>query len=124
MPLYQVRLTGVTLSSVTAVFSTVKNQAELQADVNTLNGNLANGHFVVADYPSGSLKAINKSGIYYIYNAVTDKPIASGGVLIVRFAVNNASTGAGIFIANTTLTDNNIFRVSIISGTWYYVTIT
>lgn len=40
MPLYQVRLTGVTLSSVTAVFSTVKNQAELQADVNTLNGNL------------------------------------------------------------------------------------
>lgn len=92
--------------------------------ISALNGNLANGHFVVADYPSGSLKAINKSGIYYVYNAVTDKPIASGGVLIVRFAVNNAATGAGIFIANTTLTDNNIFRVSIISGTWHYVTIT
>lgn len=39
MPLYQVRLTGVTLSSVTKVFNTVKTQAELQADVSTLNGN-------------------------------------------------------------------------------------
>ena len=38
MPLYQVRLTGVTLSSVTKVFNTVKTQAELQADVSTLNG--------------------------------------------------------------------------------------
>lgn len=37
MPLYQVRLTGVTLSSVTKVFNTVKTQAELQADVSTLN---------------------------------------------------------------------------------------
>lgn len=41
MPLYQVRLTGVTLASVTKVFNTVKTQAELQADVSTLNGKIS-----------------------------------------------------------------------------------
>lgn len=98
--------------------------AEHESDISTLNGNLANGSFVVQDYSSGSMKAINKSGIYYIYNAVTDKPIASGGVLIVRFSNNNALIGAGIFIANTTFTGNNISRVSIVDGTWSYITIT
>lgn len=98
--------------------------AEHESDISTLNGNLANGSFVVQDYSSGSMKAINKSGIYYIYNAVTDKPIASGGVLIVRFSNKNALIGAGIFIANTTFTGNNISRVSIVDGTWSYITIT
>lgn len=49
MPLYQVRLTGVTLSSVTKVFNTVKTQAELQADVSTLNGNFSD-FFILKSY--------------------------------------------------------------------------
>ncbi len=40
MPLYQVRLTGITIASVTRVFSYVKTQAELTSDVSTLNSKL------------------------------------------------------------------------------------
>lgn len=40
MPLYQVRLTGITIASVTRVFSYVKTQAELTNDVSTLNSKL------------------------------------------------------------------------------------
>lgn len=39
MPLYQVRLTGVSVASVTREFDYVKTQAELQSDISTLNGN-------------------------------------------------------------------------------------
>jgi len=79
--------------------------------------------FVVQDYSSGSMKSINKSGLYYIYNAVTDKPMNSGGLFAVKFSNAANLTGSGIFLANANSTGNFAYRVSIIGGTWYYHTI-
>lgn len=42
MPLYQVRLSGITLSSVNAVFSVVKTQKETDSAINTLNSYFIN----------------------------------------------------------------------------------
>lgn len=77
MPLYQVRLTGVTLSSVTAVFSTVKNQAELQADVNTLNGNSELTITAAANVTISSASHVYLCGGKYLYLAVKGYTTAS-----------------------------------------------
>lgn len=86
MPLYQVRLTGVTLSSVTAVFSTVKNQAELQADVNTLNGNLEikTGTFTQASGQTiGNYLLIRQSGhVVSVWGYINNVNVASGAQVI------------------------------------------
>lgn len=83
MPLYQVRLTGVTLSSVTAVFNTVKTQAELQADVSTLNGNSGIQNITLRNATPGG----NTSFYYKKGNVVTFfidlTPSASGTSLTV-----------------------------------------
>ena len=82
--------------------------------------------FVVQDYSSGSMKSINNSGLYYIYNAVTDKPMSAGGLFAIKFSnAINANTGkhthgSGLFLANANSNGLFAFRVSIIDGTWYY----
>lgn len=65
---------------------------------------------------SGSMKSINKSGVYYIGNSVTDKPSTYGGLLI--FVVANSSTMCGIYVTNTS--SPGLFAVSVVNSTWTY----
>lgn len=96
MPLYQVRLNGVTLSSVTAVFSTVKNQAELQADVSTLNGKITSGNSISASdfFTVGNTVTLASSGhsIYKIGNRVYVKLLFSGSVAIPGSGIISVGT--------------------------------
>lgn len=81
MPLYQVRLTGVTLSSVTKVFNTVKTQAELQADVSTLNGKTSTkvGVFTPASGCTASEVKVYQYGNVCFVNFYVTKATAFGG---------------------------------------------
>jgi len=97
------------------------NISTLQTTVSGINTRLASGDFYVGDYGSGSMKSINKSGIYYVYNGVSDKPISAGGLFVVRFAQSGGRTGAGIFVTNSpAVTGSLTYRVSIVDGVWKY----
>lgn len=78
---------------------------------------LLNG-FTVVDYTSGSMQDISKSGIYYVYNAVTDKPEPTGGILILNRAVATNATGTGLYVPNTA--SPNIYKITITNNTWAY----
>lgn len=59
---------------------------------------------------------ISESGVYFVGNSVTDKPVSGGGLLVLAKA--NSTTGAGIFLGNST--SSAPYGVSIINGTWTY----
>ena len=63
---------------------------------------------------SGSLHDITTPGIYYLRNAVTDKPTSTGGIYIVS---SYSGTIAGIFIS---VASDKAYIVTYISGTWTY----
>lgn len=54
MPLYNVSLSGITISSVDKQFSTVRTQAELDSAVNTLNGKLVQFGYFEVTVPANS----------------------------------------------------------------------
>ena len=68
---------------------------------------------------SGSMKSITSSGVYYVTNGVSDKPTASGGMLAIAFG--NASTAAGLYVANTVT--QQIYWVTVVNGIWTYHTV-
>lgn len=67
---------------------------------------------------SGSMKSIKGSGIYYIANAVTDKPHSSGGMLVLADAQGNGQTMAGLYQPNNS--SLSPYRVSVVGGVWAY----
>lgn len=106
MPLYQVRLTGVTLASVTKVFSTVKTQAELQSDVSTLNGNLI------------KMYQITKSGVSVSANTYADVTFdrTDGGSYIGATVGVSGSANVTNWIRSVT-PSNIILRLRNVSNT-------
>ena len=104
-----------------SMISIKKMFTKILEELKTISNRLAElGNFVVQDYSSGSMKSINKSGLYYIYNAVTDKPMNSGGLFAVKFSNAESLTGSGLFLANANSNGYFAFRVSVVGGTWYY----
>lgn len=65
---------------------------------------------------SGSMKSISESGVYYVTNAVADKPESSGGLFVLIKA--NTTTGTGIYIPNTAFSTS--YKVAIVNSTWSY----
>ena len=62
------------------------------------------------------MKSISESGIYYVTNAVSDKPENSGGFFSIVFA--NSNTGAGLYVPNTAFATS--YKVKIVDGSWTY----
>lgn len=50
---------------------------------------------------SGSINSINKNGVYYVTNAVTDKPNANGGIFIVATHPNGVGVSYYIPLSST-----------------------
>ena len=75
---------------------------ELDSDVSSLDSRFTS-------IQSGSVTQITKSGLYYLYNAVTDKPEGLGGVLCISFPT--ATSGRGLYIEQE--------EILIIAGTHY-----
>lgn len=69
---------------------------------------------------SGSMHDISESGIYYVANAVTDKPSNLGGLLI--FAIGTTAAKCGLYVTNAA-TSPKIYAVSVIGTTWTYTVI-
>ena len=67
--------------------------------------NLLTGRFV--DMSSGSMHDINESGIYFLRSAVADKPVSTGGILVIAKAGNNWMTGIFVTIG----TDTHLYKV-------------
>lgn len=59
---------------------------------------------------------VTDSGIYYIANAVTNKPDSTGGMLILD--KGNTNTGSGLYIPNEDTP--SLYKVSIVDGNWHY----
>ena len=57
----------------------------LQDQITTLNRNTSNLESRLKIITSGSFKDISKSGIYYVTNAVQDKPDGTGGLYLLSF---------------------------------------
>lgn len=77
MPLYQVRLTGITLASVTKVFNTVMTQAELQSSVNQLNGKIKTKLVTVSGINSNNYLVNNFAASNNISGTITSVMIRS-----------------------------------------------
>jgi hypothetical protein len=73
----------------------------LASEVNTLTG-----RFV--DMSSGSMYDINASGVYFLRGAVTDKPVNTGGILVIAKAGNNWMSG----LYTTLGSDIHLYKVT------------
>lgn len=89
-----------------------------QVFVDPLNNGAAAGAFI----KSGSLRDIDKSGVYYVANAVTDKPTETGGLYILArvddingVAIFASASGNDLYIIHQPNSNNP--RVSKIAGT-------
>lgn len=94
---------GVLDTKIGAVGST-----SLQSQINATNSK-----FITIE--SGSLHDINKTGIYYLKNAVTDKPDSNGGYYSLSCYDNN--TMSGIFVSTV---GKKTYLVSKSGGIWAY----
>lgn len=59
---------------------------------------------------------VSDSGIYYIANAVTNKPNSTGGMLLLN--KGNTNTGSGLYVPNEDTP--SLYKVSIVDGNWHY----
>lgn len=85
----------------------------VQDQIDTLNSNL-NSHFV--DVKTGSINSVNKSGVYYIRNDVTNKPTSTGGLFVVAMA--DAGIGSGLYV--TFSSAQAVYRGNYESGSWNF----
>lgn len=128
MPLYQVNINGVTVSSVTLLADTVMTQAESDALIGSTNISSIGGGTVTGAISSlngkfgaktsGSMHDINQSGVYYVVNSVTDKPHSNGGLLVIAFY---NGYGGGIYNAATSSTATEVYRITVTPSGWTYV---
>lgn len=86
----------------------------MKAITNSLSEQIAN---IGKTVESGSMHDITASGIYYLRNAVTDKPTTSGGAY---FVMSYSGTVAGLFI-NTA--SDKLYIVTCVSNNWTYTAI-
>ena len=68
---------------------------------------------------TGSMQTMGESGVYYMVNAVTDKPEATGGTFLLNRPTHD--TGCGLYIPNTAYA--NLYKVSIANGSFTYTPI-
>lgn len=88
--------------------TTVKGKID---EVDDILGNKLN----VTVMSSGSMNNITSSGLYYLGNSVTDKPINTGGMFIAMFG--NPNVAVGFYIGYVTGT-NAVYRSNYSNGTW------
>lgn len=126
MPMYEVVLNGINLSAINPLFSTLIPQAELLSRLGTaenritqINSDIEN---MTAAILTGSMHDIKKPGIYYVSNAVTDKPVEYGGILVLASASTSGVTMSGIYCSNRSQ-GVDLYSVSVISGAWTYLNI-
>lgn len=91
----------------------------LNDSISSLNDAFANLSAKFATISSGSMHSISESGVYYVSNAVTDKPNANGGLFVVAFT----STGyaGGLYVAATSANATAVYRVTVTPSAWTYV---
>lgn len=68
---------------------------------------------------TGNMQTMGESGVYYMVNAVTDKPEATGGIFLLNRPTHD--TGCGLYIPNTAYA--NLYKVSITNGDFTYTPI-
>lgn len=100
MPLYQVRLTGVTVASVTKEFDYVRTQKELDAAVSSLNSKFA----------SGGLFRIE------IISSEYSKPVGGAGGITFTIPTKNGYTPIGIVGCYTGSNHVVIYELRLISN--------
>lgn len=62
----------------------------------------------------GDFNDIVKSGVYYVANAVTNKPASIGGLYILGSPYNDATTYTGLYITNAI--EGGVYKVTCSSG--------
>jgi hypothetical protein len=62
----------------------------------------------------GDFNDIVKSGVYYVANAVTNKPTSIGGLYILGSPYNNATTYTGLYITNAV--DGGVYKITCSSS--------
>lgn len=72
---------------------------------------------------SGSFDDIKSSGLYFVANAVSDKPLNVGGLYSLSSADSNATNKVGIYIANNAQSSPAVVG-SIVGEPWSYKLIT
>lgn len=101
MPMYEIHLDGITVSEVKAVFTALKTGAEMQADISSLNSNLAGkqdsliaGQFVEGFAGDGTLLMTwSKIGVSKKPSAVIITPCSSQDVIVsYNYDYNTAGT--------------------------------
>lgn len=88
--------------------TTVKGKIDEVAD---MLGNKLN----VAVMTSGSMNNVTSSGLYYLGNAVTDKPINIGGMFIAMFG--NPNVAVGLYVGYVS-SGTAVYRSNYSNGVW------
>lgn len=91
MPFFEVALSGINVSAVTSLFTTVKDMASMQTDINELNSKMTSGFHVKAFSISGSANitltvASNTRAILFF--------IGTNQNGICAYGINSSSTGS------------------------------
>ena len=68
---------------------------------------------------SENMDTISQNGVYYIANAVPNKPNSVGGMLLLN--KGNTNTGSGLYVPNDD--SSSLYKISIVNGVWHYNTI-
>lgn len=121
MPLYQVRLTGVTVASVTREFDYVRTQKELDAAVSSLNSN----SLLLKTLPNSAnpddYYERSDAGIYYV-GANSNLPSNYGTLCVFATQTGNTALATQIYIQKNFMYFRGRSGNPISWGNWHTVT--